>query len=93
MIVWLYWKYQKTFVFINTAEERIDKFAIGYTNNPKLHADKVFKDQAEKFLKDKFHQITMKGIQNLFRKYDTCVIALLIFMRLKQEIQQKCIEG
>ena len=57
--------------------------------NPTLHVNKVFIYQVETFLKEISHKITMKGIKNVTRKKDTCVIALVIFYDTKKN-QQKC---
>ena len=35
------------FVYINTRDERINQFAIGYMINPTLHVNKVFRDQVK----------------------------------------------
>ena len=58
----------KIFVYINTTYERINPFSIGYMINPTLQVNKVFRDKVEKFLRDTFHQNTMKGIKHFLRK-------------------------
>ena len=77
----------KIFVFINTEEEFIHQFTIGYMTNPILHVNKVFRYQAENWLKDTFHQITMKGIR-CSEKKDTCVIVFVMFCDTKNNIQK-----
>ena len=52
---------QKLFVYINTTEKLIKQFKIGYMINPTLNVNKVFRYQVEKWVKEKFHQSTMKG--------------------------------
>ena len=69
----------------------MNQFAIGYTTNPKLRINKVFRDKSEKFLKYTFHQSTMKVIQHFLRKKDTCVIVLVMFYDTKTKKQKKCI--
>ena len=73
----------KTFVYINTREESINQFAIGYMIDPKFHVNKVFRDQVEKCLRATFHQNTMKGMKYVLIKNDTCVIVLVIFYETK----------
>ena len=80
----------KIFVFINTTEEHINQFEIGFITNPTLHVNKVFRDQYRKFLKYKYHQSIMKRLKNVLRKKYTCVIALVMFYETKNP-QQKCI--
>ena len=58
----------KIFVYINTAEECIKQFTIGYTINPTLHVNRVFRYQVEKFSKYFLNQSTMKGEENVMRK-------------------------
>ena len=53
------------FFYNNTTAERSNQFEIGYMTNPTLNVNKVFRYQAEKCLKDKFHQSNMKGIKML----------------------------
>ena len=73
----------KIFVYINTINERINLFAIGYIINRTLHIIKVFRDQVEKCLRATFYQHTMEGIRNFMRKKDTCVIAIVMFYYTK----------
>ena len=68
--------YVQNIFYINIIEKQINQFSLGYMINPTLHVNKVFRYQVEKSLKEKFHQITMKGIKNVMRKKDSCVIAL-----------------
>ena len=49
---------------------------MGFTTNPRLYDNKVFRDQAEKLLKFTIYQSTMKVINIFLRKKDGCVIAL-----------------
>ena len=55
----------KILVYLYTADERIIKFTIGYVTIPTLHVNNVFREQVEKFLRDIFHQSTMKDIKNV----------------------------
>ena len=81
----------KEIVYINTIEELIRKFSIGYIINPELHANDVFIDQVEKCLKETFHQSTMKGIKKFMIKKDTCVTALVMVYETKTENPKNCI--
>ena len=45
--------------------------------NPTLSVNKVFREQVEKFLKNKFRPSTMSGIRNVMKKH-MCVVALVI---------------
>ena len=49
----------KRMVHLYSTDERINPFAIFYMINPSLCVNKVFREQAEKFLKDRFHGKTM----------------------------------
>ena len=41
----------------------MNKFAIRYMVNPKLHVNKVFRDQLEIKLKETFHSSTQSGVK------------------------------
>ena len=71
---------------MNSTEKQDNKFLIGYMVNPTLNVNKVFRYQVEKFLTYIFHRSTMSGIRNDIKNY-SCVIALLIFMRIEQPLQ------
>ena len=69
----------KILVYLYTTDKHINQFKIGYMMKPTIYVNKVSREQVEKYLRDKFHQNTMVGIQNFMRKKDTCVIALMMF--------------
>ena len=70
-------------VHIYSKDDLIDQFTIGYTINPSLHVNKVFREQVEKFLNATFHEKIMKNIRNILKNKNTCVIALIIFYENK----------
>ena len=74
----------KILVFLYTTYKRINPFSICYIINPKLHIKKLFREQVEIFLRPKFHQNSINSIENVIRNKDTCVISLIIFMRVKK---------
>ena len=47
---------------MDITEKRMNQFPIIYMINPRLNVNKVFRDQVEKFLKEKFHIGNMSGI-------------------------------
>ena len=71
-------------VHLYSADGCINQFKIGYMINPSLQVNKVFIEQVENFLNDTFHENTMENIRDVLRKKNTCVIALIIFMRIKE---------
>ena len=77
----------KILVYMYTSYKRINQFSNGYMINPTISVNKVFREQVENFLRATFHQNTTEIIRNMIRKKDTCVIALIIFMGVKQKIQ------
>ena len=59
--------------------------------NPSLHINKVFREQVENFLKSTFHENIMEPIRGVMKNNDTYVIALIIFMRIKEQNQKNFI--
>ena len=43
----------------------MNQFEIGYTINPSLQVNKVFREQVEKLLNAKFHEKTMENIREV----------------------------
>ena len=74
----------KTFVYINTIEELIHIFTIIYMINHTLHVNRVFRYQAETFLKYISNQNTIQGIKNIPRTKNTCVISIVMFYETKK---------
>ena len=75
-----------------STDEIINKFSIGYMINPSLNCNKLFREQVEKFSSVSFHKNTMETIKDCLRENNTCVMALIIFMRIMDKNQKKCIE-
>ena len=57
----------------------MNRFEIGYNVNPTLHVNKDFRDQFKKLLKESFHSSTFSGIKNVMKKWDVCVIVIVLF--------------
>ena len=68
---------------MNTTEESINQFSIGYMINPTLNVNKMLRYQIMIFLKEIFHHSTIKGIKNFMIKKDTCIIAPVMFYGTK----------
>ena len=51
----------------------------------------MFREQVQKFLKATFNEKTMEPIGDVMKNKDTYVIALIIYMRIKEQNQKKCV--
>ena len=58
-----YIAYAQIFVYMNSIEKLINRFANGYIVNPTLQVTKAFRDQVENCLNEKFHSSTQSGIK------------------------------
>ena len=47
----------KNIIYMNSIENRMNQFVIGYNVNPKLHGDRVFIEQGEKWLETHLMQV------------------------------------
>ena len=56
----------------------MNQFTIGYIVNTTLHADKLFREQVDKFSRENFHQNTMTSVRDVL-KNNKCFIALIMF--------------
>ena len=65
-----------------STDESINQFSISYMINPSLNCNKLFIEQVEKFSSVSFHKNTMETIKDCLRENNTCVMALIIFMRI-----------
>ena len=74
----------KNIVHVNTIEECINQFSIGYIINPTLHVDKVFRDQVGKFPKINISSRWHERYIIFMRKKDTCIIPLVMFYETKK---------
>ena len=73
-------------VYIYTTKKRINQFEIGYMINTTLHGNKVFRKKSKmlkSYILSKYHG----RYKSVMRKNNTCVISLIMLMRLKQNIQ------
>ena len=69
----------KGFIWIEETKEHINVFSIGYMINPTLNINKAFREQVNKFMKNKFVIITQPHIRTISAKNNTRVLALLWF--------------
>ena len=72
----------KIMVHCYSIDESINQFAIGDMINPSLHFNKAFREKVEKYLSATFHEKKMKTIKDCLRNKNTCVMAVIIFMRI-----------
>ena len=74
----------KILVYLYGTDKHVNQFSIGYMINPKLHDNKVFREQVKKYIRATFHQNITESIRNVMRKKNKCVIALIIFYESKK---------
>ena len=72
----------KRIVHCYSTDETITQFSIGYMINPSLDCNKLFIEQVENLLSVSFHEMTMETIKYCLRKNNTCVMALINFLRI-----------
>ena len=82
----------KIMVHIYTIYKTVHQFAIGYSINPSLHINKMFKTQVEKWLGCSFSIKTMQTIKNCLMKKNTSVMALIMIYENNGEKPKNCIE-
>ena len=82
----------KIMVHCYSTYESINKFAIGYMIIPPINCNKVFREKVEKCLSVSFHERKMVTIKYFLRNNNTCVIELIMFMRIMEKYQKKCTE-
>ena len=57
----------------------MNKFEIGYMNNPGLYVNKAFRDQVGKYMNITFGELTHYFIKGTLSKNNTSVLALMMF--------------
>ena len=69
----------KSYIWIEETNQRINEFSIGYMMNPNLSINKYFEEQVKVCMKNTFSTSTMTHINKILLKPDTRVLALVMF--------------
>ena len=79
----------KSYIWIKESNQRINEFSIGYMMNPNFHKNKVFRYQVKVCFKNKFGPSTNAHIGKILLKYNTRVLALVMFYESREEKKRK----
>ena len=82
----------KSYIWPEEKNQRINELYIGYTMNPNLHNNKVFKEQEKGCLKNTFGTSTNIHIGKILLKKNKRVLALVIFYENRKKLKGKCSE-
>ena len=82
----------KSYIWIEETNQRINEFSIGYMMNTNLIINKAFREQVKVCLKTTFSTSTLSHISKIWLKPDTRVIALVMFFDNRKKMQRKCSE-
>ena len=69
----------KSYIWIEETNQRINEFSIGYMMNPNLGINKSFKEQVKICMKTAFGAMTQQHICNILSKTNTRVLELVMF--------------
>ena len=69
----------KSCIWLEETNKRINELSIGYMMNPNLSIDKIFREQVKVCMKNTFFTSTMTHISKILLKPDTRVLALVFF--------------
>ena len=82
----------KSYICLEETNQSINEFSIGYTMNPNLNMNKVFREQVKVCLKTTFSTSTMTQISKILLKLNTRVLALVMLYDNRKKMQRKCSE-
>ena len=82
----------KIYIWLEETNQRINEFSIGYTMNKNLDNNKAFKEQVNGCMKNTLGPPTNTHIGRILLKYNTRVLALVMFYENRKQIQGKCSE-
>ena len=74
---------EKSYIWIEETNQRINEFYIGYMMNPNFHKNKVFREQVKVCLKTTFGPSTNAHISKILLKDNTRVLALVMLYEKK----------
>ena len=70
----------RIYIWFEETNQRINFLSIGYTMNPNLIMNKVFREQVKVCMKTTFYTSTMTHITRILLKLNTIVLVLVIFL-------------
>ena len=79
----------KSYIWLEETNQRINEFSIGYTMNPNLSINKAFKEQVKICMKTTFYTTTQQHISKILSKTNTIVLALVMFYETRPKKQIK----
>ena len=74
----------KSYIWVEEKNQRINEFSIGYMMNPNLSINKYFKEQVKVCMKTSFSTSTMTYISKILLKPDTRVLNLVMFFIIEK---------
>ena len=75
----------KSYIWLEETNQRINEFSIGYMMNPNLGINKSFKEQVKICMKTEFGAMTQQHICNILSKTNTRVLELVMFYDTRQK--------
>ena len=82
----------KSYIWFEETNQRINELSIGYMMNPNLNMNKVFREQVKVCMKTIFSTSNMTQISKILLKPNTRVLALAMFFDNRKKMQRKCSE-
>ena len=83
----------RSYIWLEETNQRINEFSIGYTMNPNLHKNKVFREQVKLCPKNTLGTSTNTHIVKIILKDNTRVLALVMPCKNRKKVQGKCSES
>ena len=82
----------KSYIWLEDINQRMNQFSIGYMMNPNLSMNKAFKQKVKLCMKTKFSTSTMTHISKILLKPNKRVLTLVMFFQNRKNMQRKCSE-
>ena len=78
----------KSYIWLEETNQCINEFSIGYTMNPNLIMNKVFRYQVKVCMKTTFNTSTMTNISKILLKPNKRVLALVMFFEKRKNAKK-----
>ena len=79
----------KSYIWIEETNQRINEFSIGYMMNPNFSIKKAFKEQVKICMKTTFGTMNQQHISKIVSITNAILLALVMFYDTRQKKQKK----
>ena len=79
----------KSYIWLEKTNQRLHELSIGYTMNPNVNMNKVFRDQVKVCMKTTFSTSTMTQISKILLKPNTRVLEFVMFFENRKKYAKK----